>query len=233
MPLDPLGTPPAPLDLSLAGLLLQADWVVKGVAALLLLASILAWSIILDRGLRIARARRQAQALAAEARAGGVRLAVAGIGGPIVAAGLAEWQDEGGPPGLRPESRAERRARIERPMRAAMAVELRRLEAGLPFLATVGSAAPFVGLFGTVWGIMNSFAGIAGNQDTSLAVVAPGIAEALFATALGLAAAIPAVVGYNRLAVGLRRVAHLLGAAVEEIAGGLARRAPARPAAAE
>ena len=90
-------------------------------------------------------------------------------------------------------------------MRAALKSELRRIETGLPFLATVGSASPFVGLLGTVWGIMHSFTAIAQAKDTSLAVVAPGIAEALFATALGLAAAIPAVVAYNQITVSLGR----------------------------
>ena len=92
-------------------------------------------------------------------------------------------------------------------MRLALSAELRRLEARLPFLATLGSAAPFIGLFGTVWGIMRSFTGIAAANNTSLAVVAPGIAEALFATAMGLAAAIPAVVAYNKITVDLGRFA--------------------------
>jgi biopolymer transport protein TolQ len=92
-------------------------------------------------------------------------------------------------------------------MRLTLNAELRRLEARLPFLATLGSAAPFIGLFGTVWGIMRSFEGIAAAHSTSLAVVAPGIAEALFATAMGLAAAIPAVVAYNKITVDLGRFA--------------------------
>ena len=105
------------------------------------------------------------------------------------------------------ETAGERRERIERTMRLVLNAELRRLEARLPFLATLGSAAPFIGLFGTVWGIMRSFAGIAAANNTSLAVVAPGIAEALFATAMGLAAAIPAVVAYNKITVDLGRFA--------------------------
>jgi biopolymer transport protein ExbB/TolQ len=108
-------------------------------------------------------------------------------------------------------------------MRAAVASELRRLERGLPFLATVGSAAPFVGLFGTVWGIMNSFQAIARSQDTSLAVVAPGIAEALFATAIGLAAAIPAVVAYNKISTDLSGVAYRFSAAIGTLGNRLAR----------
>jgi biopolymer transport protein ExbB/TolQ len=103
-------------------------------------------------------------------------------------------------------------------MRQAMVVQLRQLEPGLPFLATVGSAAPFVGLFGTVWGIMNSFTAIAGSNDTSLAVVAPGIAEALFATALGLVAAIPAVVLYNKFSTDLGRLAQRFNVAINEAA---------------
>ena len=96
--------------------------------------------------------------------------------------------------------------------------QLQRLQSGLPFLATVGSTAPFVGLFGTVWGIMRSFTGIAAAKDTSLAVVAPGIAEALFATAIGLAAAIPAVIFYNQANVSLGRLADRLSAAVVRFA---------------
>jgi biopolymer transport protein ExbB/TolQ len=110
-----------------------------------------------------------------------------------------------------------------------MAAELRRVEPGLPFLATVGSAAPFVGLFGTVWGIMNSFSSIAARNDTSLAVVAPGIAEALFATALGLVAAIPAVVAYNKLATRITRLAQRLNAAIAEL-GNQMSKTPARVA---
>ena len=105
----------------------------------------------------------------------------------------------------RGEDRSDVRARLEKAMRTALKSELQRIESGLPFLATVGSAAPFIGLFGTVWGIMNSFTAIASQQDTSLATVAPGIAEALFATALGLAAAIPSVMAYNHFAVKLGR----------------------------
>jgi biopolymer transport protein ExbB/TolQ len=100
---------------------------------------------------------------------------------------------------------------------------LKRNESGLPFLATLGSAAPFVGLFGTVWGIMNSFTSIAQAKDTSLAVVAPGIAEALFATAIGLAAAIPAVIAYNQFTVALGRIAERGTPAIGRLARNLTR----------
>ena len=105
------------------------------------------------------------------------------------------------------ESFSERRERIERAMRLALSTQLRLLELRLPFLATLGAAAPFIGLFGTVWGIMRSFNAIAAANSTSLAVVAPGIADALFATAMGLAAAIPAVVFYNKFTVDIGRFA--------------------------
>ena len=115
------------------------------------------------------------------------------------------------------------RARLDRAMRSCLRSELQRQESGLPFLATIGSSAPFIGLFGTVWGIMNSFTAIGLQQDTSLATVAPGIAEALFATALGLAAAIPAVMAYNAVSVSLGRLAARGGSAISEIAKSLSR----------
>ena len=108
-------------------------------------------------------------------------------------------------------------------MRGATKRQLKELETGLPFLATLGSAAPFIGLFGTVWGIMNSFTAIAQTKDTSLAVVAPGIAEALFATAVGLAAAIPAVVAYNQITVALGRASDRMAPAVAGLARTLSR----------
>ena len=137
----------------------------------------------------------------------------------VLAAGWAESTK----PLVAPETAGERRERIERAMRLVLNPELRRLEARLPFLATLGSAAPFIGLFGTVWGIMRSFAGIAAANNTSLAVVAPGIAEALFATAMGLAAAIPAVVAYNKFTVDLGRLAGRMQELIGRSGGLLAR----------
>ncbi len=143
----------------------------------------------------------------------------------VLAAGWAESTEA---TSFAPETAGERRERIERAMRLALSAELRRLEARLPFLATLGSAAPFIGLFGTVWGIMRSFAGIAAANNTSLAVVAPGIAEALFATAMGLAAAIPAVVAYNKFTVDLGRLAGRMQGLIGRSLGLLAR-LPAEP----
>jgi biopolymer transport protein TolQ len=136
-----------------------------------------------------------------------------------VRAGLTEWK---APPASQ-ESLHEERDRVERSMRNELAYEIRRMEKRLPFLATVGSAAPFIGLFGTVWGIMNSFTAIAQSHDTSLAVVAPGIAEALFATALGLVAAIPAVLAYNKISNDLGRYSHRLEAFAGEFGAILSR----------
>ena len=111
---------------------------------------------------------------------------------------MAAGNSKGLTSGLRGELKSSVLARIERNMSLTITREMDRLERGMNFLASIGSVSPFVGLFGTVWGIMNSFTSIAESKNTSLAVVAPGIAEALFATALGLLAAIPAVAAYNK-----------------------------------
>lgn len=206
-------------DMSFLGLFLQADPIVKGVMILLVLASLGCWTIIVDKLLRLASVRRQARAFEAAARSGErLHPQLPGPPGRIVAAGHEAWRDQDPS-----ESRAERRERIERAMRAALAVDMRRLQPGLPFLATIGSAAPFIGLFGTVWGIMNSFSAIAKSQDTSLSVVAPGIAEALFATAIGLVAAIPAVIAYNKLATDLGRVQQSFASGITALGDRLAR----------
>jgi biopolymer transport protein ExbB/TolQ len=206
-------------DLSLWTLFWQASPVVKGVIALLVLLSVMCWSIIVEKAIRLNGLRKQIKQLAAFGAApAATGDAVGGIGKAIIEAAQAEAAER-----LGDETRTELRDRIERAMRVAMSGELRRIEPGLPFLATVGSAAPFIGLFGTVWGIMHSFNGIAAAQNVSLAVVAPGIAEALFATAIGLAAAIPAVIAYNKLAVELGRSGQEINSIIIAIAKGLIR----------
>jgi biopolymer transport protein ExbB/TolQ len=201
-------------DFSLIGLMLEADPVVQAVVVLLILMSVISWAIILEKWVRLMRLGRSVKTLEATARGDSRRDSRGGIARVLLIA--AEEESAGG--AVRGEGGNEVRGRLERAMRAAMKGELRRMEAGLPFLATVGSAAPFIGLFGTVWGIMNSFTAIAQSKDTSLAVVAPGIAEALFATALGLAAAIPAVMAYNQISVGLGRAAARMGTSVSSLA---------------
>lgn len=211
--------PATPHDLSFLGLFLQADLIVKGVMILLVLSSLGCWTIAVEKLLRFREIRRQARAFELTARSGErLHAQAAGTTGRIIGAGQEAWRDQDPS-----ESRAERRERIERAMRAALSADLRQLQMGLPFLATIGSAAPFIGLFGTVWGIMNSFSAIAASQDTSLSVVAPGIAEALFATAIGLVAAIPAVIAYNKLTTDLGRLQQTFSAGITVLGDRLAR----------
>jgi biopolymer transport protein ExbB/TolQ len=205
-------------DFSFYNLILQADPVVKAVMVLLVLASVACWAIILEKAIRLSKLGRDLRRLERTVGDDTTTDAPHGLVRTLLSAAHHEAEDGG-----RNEPRGELRARLERAMRQSLRSELQRLEVGLPFLATVGSAAPFIGLFGTVWGIMNSFTSIAQQKDTSLAVVAPGIAEALFATALGLAAAIPAVMAYNMISVSLGRGANRAGTTIAELAKRLSR----------
>ncbi len=161
-------------------LLINADPVVKGVMLILVIASVICWTIAIEKLMRIRAFSRQVSALEHAGKSPG---------------SASDWlvhrirRIADSEPFASGETQAEFSARLERSLQIEQGAQLQRLQSGLPFLATVGSTAPFVGLFGTVWGIMRSFTGIAAAKDTSLAVVAPGIAEALFATAVGLAAA--------------------------------------------
>ncbi|MCS6921886.1 MAG: MotA/TolQ/ExbB proton channel family protein [Elioraea sp.] len=187
--------PPSP-DLSVLGLFLMADWVVRSVMLALLASSLAVWAVALDRGVRIAALRRDAEALLRHAASG--QALPAGHGWAELLAEMDRaWRAAAEAPA------GERRERALRAAHLALEDRLRVLRRGLPVLASVASAAPFVGLFGTVWGVMNAFTGIARSGNTSLVAVAPGIAEALFATALGLVAAIPAALSYNRLRASL------------------------------
>ena len=192
---------PAAPNYSIYGLVMQADPVVKGVMLLLVIGSVICWAIIFEKIFRIYRLNRGIRQLE-RAEDGTLEYRSAS---PLVRKILSAAESEAEEGASRGESRSELRDRLERAMRLTLRQELRRVEVGLPFLATIGSAGPFIGLFGTVWGIVNSFTAIAQQKDTSLAVVAPGIAEALIATALGLAAAIPAVMAYNQISVALGR----------------------------
>ena len=196
-------------------LFLEADIVVKAVMLGLLAASVWTWAIIFTHSMRLRRINRQTEAYERDfwaandidsfhAKRGGEPLPTA----VVLTAALDEWRRS--TRGVTVD-RAGTRERLASRMSAAVAAELDRLGERLNILATVGSVAPFVGLFGTVWGIMRAFTAIAGANNTSLAVVAPGIAEALFATAIGLFAAIPAVIAYNRLSHGLDRLDARLG----------------------
>jgi len=190
-------------SLSPVAMFLNAGPVGKLVMAVLVLASIWTWVLIILSAYSVVRIARDTRS----ARAGGP----VGVLAPIEAAGReAVALDVPG------ESVGERRARTVEIMSRTAREFLMQEEGGLPNLAVISSVAPFVGLFGTVWGIMTSFAGIAQSQDTSLAVVAPGIAEALAATAYGLAAAIPASVGYNRIGASFSRVGQQISHYIED-----------------
>jgi biopolymer transport protein TolQ len=202
-------------DLSLWTLFLQADWVVKLVMVLLLLASVWVWAIVFEKFTAIRRANRAADGFEDQFWSGGsldelYRREGESPTHPIASvfsAAMREWRRSAGRMANSEALIAGLRERVDRAMTVTIQREMERLERWMVFLASVGSVAPFVGLFGTVWGIMNSFAAIAGMQNTNLAVVAPGIAEALFATAMGLVAAIPAVIAYNKISTDLARLA--------------------------
>jgi biopolymer transport protein TolQ len=196
--------------MSPVALFLQADIVVKSVMIGLLLASVWTWAIIIAHFMKVRRVGRLNDGFEREfSKADDIDRFYEQRGredlpsAKIFAAGIAEWRRSTG--GARVD-REGTRARLAQAMHSAVGAEVDRLANRLNILATVGSVAPFVGLFGTVWGIMRSFSDIAGANNTSLAIVAPGIAEALFATALGLFAAIPAVIAYNRMTHGLNRI---------------------------
>jgi biopolymer transport protein TolQ len=193
--------------LSILDLVLNASVVVQVVMALLILASLTSWVMIFQRGFALSSIRRQATDFESEFWSGKdlgqlyVELDtensdVIGLES-IFASGFKEFSRSGQQDGADQERVMQN---VQRAMRVALVREEERLETHLPFLATVGSTSPYVGLFGTVWGIMNSFRGLATVNQASLSVVAPGISEALVATAIGLFAAIPAVIAYNRYA---------------------------------
>ncbi len=206
-------------DLSMWGLFWRADIVVKLVMLILVLASIWSWAIIFDKAMRMRRLFARAEEFEETFWSGASldelydRMGTRPQDpmGSIFIAAMREWRRSAAKlAGEREALRASLTQRIDRVMQITLGREMEMLESRVGFLASVGATAPFVGLFGTVWGIMNSFQSIAMTKNTSLAVVAPGIAEALFATALGLAAAIPAVVFYNKLSGDLDRYAKRL-----------------------
>ena len=207
-----LGAPTG--DLSLITLFLQADIVVKLVMLLLLLASIWVWAIVFEKITSLRRVNRLAAAFEDRFWSGGSLEDLYDQEGvrpthPMAAvfgAAMGEWRRSSRVAGA-DMARGSVRDRIDRAMNVTVAREMERLERWMVFLASVGSIAPFVGLFGTVWGIMHSFSAIAAMHNTNLSVVAPGIAEALFATAIGLVAAIPAVLAYNQISTSLARFA--------------------------
>ena len=218
------------LDFSIWALFLRADPIVKSVILVLLAASIWCWAIIIDKviGLRrlSARSTEFEQAFWSGNSLDDLYERIASQPrdpmSAVFVAAMREWRRTPAH-GSEGDSRVGVADRIDRVMQITMAREMDRAERNMTFLATTGSTAPFIGLFGTVWGIMNSFQSIAISKNTSLAVVAPGIAEALFATALGLLAAIPAVVAYNKLTKDMDRYASRLDSFAGEFSAILSR----------
>lgn len=216
------------IDFSMWGLFARATLTVKLVMLMLIVASIWSWGIIIQKIITYRAARSEAAQFDMAFWSGkpldGLFETLGanpeGRSERIFAAGMSEWhrshRDDGG-------LIAGAQARIDRSMDVAIAKEVEELQGGLSILATVGSTAPFIGLFGTVWGIMNAFIEIAEQQNTNLAVVAPGIAEALLATGLGLLAAIPAVIFYNKLSADSDRIVGGYEAFADEFATILSR----------
>ncbi len=190
-------------DFSFLGLFLHAHPVVQFIMIGLMLASVWCWSIMIEKVFAFRRAKAQSDEFERIFWSGqsldelytGMSKKPPGAMGALFVAAMREWRRSLEGAAAKPLPGVQ--MRIERVMEVTITREMERLERRLLFLATVGAVAPFVGLFGTVWGIMTAFQGIAASKNTNLAVVAPGIAEALFATALGLLAAIPAVIFYN------------------------------------
>ena len=215
-------------DLSIFTLFWQAHWIVKLVMIGLLAASIWVWAIVLDKTILYRRTRRamdsfdnafwSGQSLEELYRTLSAKPTYST--GALFVAAMREWKRsfEG-----HAKSFAGLQMRVEKVMSVSIAREIERLEKRLLVLATVGSAGPFIGLFGTVWGIMTSFQSIAASKNTSLAVVAPGIAEALFATAIGLAAAIPATIFYNKFSAEVNKQAQRLEGFADEFSAILSR----------
>jgi len=215
-------------DLSLLTLFWHAHWIVKTVMVGLLVCSVWVWAIAIDKTVLYARTRRATDRFEQAFWSGEsleelyrslVSRPTDSMAALFVAA-MREWKRSFE---ASPRSFAGLQMRIEKVMEVTIAREVERLERRLLVLATVGSAGPFVGLFGTVWGIMTSFQSIAASKNTSLAVVAPGIAEALFATAIGLVAAIPATIFYNKFASEVNKQAQRLEGFADEFSAILSR----------
>ncbi|MCY4395097.1 MAG: protein TolQ [Rhodospirillaceae bacterium] len=205
-------------DFSVLAVVERADWIVKGVVAILVFASVWSWAVIFEKLVLVRRINSRATRFENRFWSGGsVDDLFAEVGerpnnpmAAVFAAAMREWKRSIGDDSGARALRGSLGDRIDRVMHVTLTREMSRSERFLSSLATIGSTAPFVGLFGTVWGIMRAFQDIAVQKNTNLATVAPGIAEALFATALGLVAAIPAVVAYNKLSGDLDRYAHRL-----------------------
>jgi biopolymer transport protein TolQ len=211
---------------------LNADWVVKGVLLGLALASLWSWAVILDRAVRLAAWNRNARAFEAQVGSGRPLEEIATEVGDaptdplprMLVAALREWRGSRVRGPLSETQTALTISRIDKALDSVIAREGRRVEEGLGLLAIVATASPFIGLFGTVWGIMTAFQAIAIQKNTNLTVVAPAIAHALFATAIGLIAAIPAYIAYNKFSTDAAKFTGRLEAFADDLSAAVARR---------
>jgi biopolymer transport protein TolQ len=225
-----------PESFSLVHQFIEASWVVKAVLVGLALASLWSWAVIIDKLFRIAALNRAADRFEAEVGSGRSLEEVAGEAGEaprqalprMLQAALREWKEARAKGLLTPPHGDSQVAflieRINRVLDSAVARESQRVEDGLGTLAIVATASPFIGLFGTVWGIMTAFQAIAIEKNTNLSVVAPAIAQALFATAVGLATAIPAYIAYNKFSTDAGRYAARLEAFADDLVTAIQRR---------
>ena len=221
--------------MSLWGLFMEADIVVKLVMIGLLAASVWVWAVVFEKWTSLRKVNKEADGFEDRFWSGGSldELFEKEGGNPahpmaaVFAAAMGEWRRTARVAGA-DVSRTSVRERIDRAIAVTVQREMDRIERWMVFLASVGATAPFIGLFGTVWGIMHSFSAIAAMHNTNLAVVAPGIAEALFATAIGLVAAIPAVLAYNQISTSLARFASRLEGFGSEFSAILSRQSEER-----
>ncbi len=233
--MDP-ATTITPESFSLIHLFLRADWVVKGVLLGLGFASLWSWAVIIDKLFRMSALNRQANRFEDEVGSGRSLEEIAAQAGErprhalprMLQAALREWREARAKGLLAPGEVDAQTAflvqRIDRVLDSAVARESQRVEEGLGSLAIVATASPFVGLFGTVWGIMSAFQAIAIQKNTNLSVVAPSIAQALFATAIGLAAAIPAYIAYNKFSTDAGKYAARLEGFADDLVTAIQRR---------
>ncbi|MCI3131818.1 protein TolQ [Phenylobacterium aquaticum] len=221
-----------PETFSFIALFIRADWVVKGVMIGLGLASLWSWTVIIDKLFRFTVLNRQAEKFEAQVSSGRSLEDIAQEAGErprhalprMLQGALREWRDARAKSLATDTQAAFLVQRIDRVLDTTIAREALRIEDGLGSLAIVATASPFIGLFGTVWGIMHSFQAIAIQKNTNLAVVAPSIAEALFATAIGLMAAIPAYIAYNKFSTDAARYTARLEGFADDLSTAIQRR---------
>ena len=229
--MDPAAITPQSFDL--LSIFLNSDWVVKLVMIGLAGASLWSWTIILDKSVRFAGLNSAANRFEEEVASGRSLEDVAADAGErpshalprMLQSALREWRDARAKGQISEGQRAFLIQRIDRVLDTTIARESARVEDGLGLLAIVATASPFIGLFGTVWGIMHAFQAIAVQKNTNLSVVAPSIAEALFATAIGLAAAIPAYIAYNKFSTDAGKFSGRLESFADDLSTAIARRA--------